>query len=92
MDEASRLFRDKPLSALETGKFWVEYVLRNKNMTHIQSASLLLNFIELHNVDVYVILAIIILLCLTMPIYFLKLIISGLKSKKCSDSSEKKSN
>lgn len=69
--EASQIFRDKPLTALETGKFWVEYVLRN-NVSHIRSSSLQMNFIELHNLDVYIIIFIIVMLLLSIPFYGLK--------------------
>lgn len=73
MQEASKRFRDKPLTALETGKFWVEYVLRNKdNIDHIKSASLQMSFIALNNLDVYVIIALIFMLLLSIPIYFVK--------------------
>lgn len=71
MKEASQRFRDKPLTALETGKFWVEYVLRN-NISHFKSWSLQMNFIELHNFDVYIIIFIILMLLLSIPAYGLK--------------------
>lgn len=69
--EASQRFRDKPLTALETGKFWVEYVLRN-NISHIKPFSLQMSFIELHNLDVHVIIFIIAMLLLSIPAYGLK--------------------
>lgn len=73
--EASKRFRDKPLTALETGKFWVEYVLRN-NASNFRSESLQLNFIELHNLDVYVIIFLILALLSMIPVYFLRKMIN----------------
>jgi len=76
IQEASQRFRDKPLSALETGEFWVEYVLRHKdNISSIRPSSLNLSFIELNNLDVYIIIAIIAMLLMSIPIYLLKKLI-----------------
>lgn len=89
--EASKRFRDKPLTALETGKFWVEYVLRN-NVSHIRSPSLRLNFIELHNLDVYVIIFIIVMLILMIPGYFIKKFVLACQKKFRTNASKSKIN
>lgn len=80
MKEASKRFRDKPLTALETGKFWVEYVLRN-NISHIKPFSLQMNFIELHNLDVHVIIFIIAMLILSIPAYWLQKLFLALQRR-----------
>lgn len=72
MREASKLFREKPLTALETGKFWVEHVIRHKNSSHLQPSGLPMNFFELQNVDVYVIILLILLLLSMFPVYIIK--------------------
>lgn len=41
-------------------------------MSHIQSAALKMNFIELHNLDVYIIIFLIFMLLLSAPVYFVK--------------------
>lgn len=95
MENASKTFRDRPLSALETGKFWVEYVLRHKNMTHIRSSSYLLNFVELHNLDVYVILFIMVSLFIFVPCYYVSLTMSNVlrrKDRESEENEEKKDN
>lgn len=75
--EASKRFRDKPLTALETGKFWVEYVLRHKNINHIRSAGFQMSYVQLYNLDVYLIIFIIAMLILSIPFYFVKKILKA---------------
>lgn len=91
MNEASKRFRDKPLTALETGKFWVEYVLHHK-VSNVQSASLRLNFIDLQNLDVYVIIFLIFMLLSLIPAYFVKKLIIAFNSKFKSKSEKSKIN
>uniref|UniRef100_A0A336M1J6 UDP-glucuronosyltransferase n=1 Tax=Culicoides sonorensis TaxID=179676 RepID=A0A336M1J6_CULSO len=51
--EISARFRDRPQDPLETAKYWVEYVIRNKGAYYLQSPALKLNTIERYNLDVY---------------------------------------
>jgi glucuronosyltransferase len=92
MSAASKKFRDKPLTALETGKWWVEYVLRNKDISHIQSAALGMSFIELNNLDVYVIIFLILMLLSMIPIYGLKKMFLLCRSKFSGKTEKLKSN
>lgn len=80
MKEASQRFRDRPLTALETGKFWVEYVLRN-NISHTRSSSLGMGFFELHNLDVYIINFTILVLMLSGPFIGLKKLLAALHKR-----------
>ncbi|XP_061392913.1 UDP-glucosyltransferase 2-like, partial [Musca vetustissima] len=52
----SKQFRDTPLTPLETAIYWVEYVLRHEGAVHMRNAGVDLNFIQYHNIDVYLIL------------------------------------
>lgn len=90
MRDASKRFRDKPVTALETGKLWVEYVLQNK--VSDKPSSFQLNFIELSNLDVYVIIFLIIMLILMIPGYFLKKIMIACRSRLKSQSAKSKIN
>lgn len=51
--EMSARFRDRPQDPLQTAKFWVEYVIRNKGAYYLQSPALKLSTIERYNLDVY---------------------------------------
>ncbi|KAI8118030.1 UDP-glucuronosyltransferase 2B15 [Lucilia cuprina] len=55
----SQLYRDRPLTARETVVFWTEYVLRHYGAAHMQSPLVHMNFIESHNLDVYLFIMII---------------------------------
>lgn len=57
--ELSARFRDKPQHPVDLAKFHVEYVLRHKGAPFLQSSSRSLNFFQLHNFDVYAIVAIV---------------------------------
>lgn len=69
--QASIRFRDQPITPLNQAIFWVEYVARHKGAPHMRSAAQHLSIIEYHNLDVYT------LFFLTMVIfvYILKCLI-----------------
>lgn len=52
MHHVSQVFRDRPLSALDTAIFWVEYIVRN-GKNSLRSPALDLNWWQLHLFDVY---------------------------------------
>lgn len=51
--DMSARFRDRPQDPLQTAKYWVEYVIRNKGAYYLQSPALKLSTIERYNLDVY---------------------------------------
>ncbi|CAL1591065.1 unnamed protein product [Knipowitschia caucasica] len=51
MVQASRVHRDRPLSALQEASFWVEFVLRN-GASHLRLASHDLNWFQYYSLDV----------------------------------------
>ncbi|XP_013113911.2 UDP-glucosyltransferase 2 [Stomoxys calcitrans] len=53
----SKRFRDQPLTPLETAIYWVEYVIRNEGAPYMRNAGQDLSFLEYHNLDVYLLLA-----------------------------------
>ncbi|GLV35854.1 UDP-glycosyltransferase family 35 member B1 [Carabus blaptoides fortunei] len=53
----SRLMRDQPQRPIDTAMFWIEYVLRNKNSSHLQNPAIYLEWHQLHMLDIYAILA-----------------------------------
>ncbi|SPP82269.1 UDP-glucuronosyltransferase 1-5 [Drosophila guanche] len=50
------LYRDRPMTARQTVVYWTEYVLRHRGAPHLQSPSVHMSFVELHNLDLYALL------------------------------------
>ncbi|XP_055904143.1 UDP-glycosyltransferase UGT5-like [Eupeodes corollae] len=54
MREVSARFHDQPVEPLKSAIYWVEYVARHKGAPHLHCAAQELNFIQYHNIDVFV--------------------------------------
>lgn len=52
----SKLFKDRPISPLNTAVYWTEYVLRYRGAKHLQSSAIQLNFFQLYLLDVWAVL------------------------------------
>ncbi|XP_059612718.1 uncharacterized protein LOC132259183 [Phlebotomus argentipes] len=65
----SSLFRDRPMTAMETAVFWAEYVIRHRGAPHMQSHAVHLNFIQRNSIDVIAFLAIVITILFTSVAY-----------------------
>lgn len=52
-EEISRRFLDRPVSALDTAMFWIEYVIRHKGAEFIKNPAARLSWIEYNMLDVY---------------------------------------
>lgn len=52
MQRLSELHRDRPLSALDTAVFWVEFVMKHGGARHLRLASRDLNWVQYHSLDV----------------------------------------
>lgn len=66
----SSIFHDRPMSALDTAVYWVEYVIRNKGAQYLRSAAVDLTWYQYYLLDVIAFL-IIILLFLICICYFI---------------------
>ncbi|XP_031616834.1 UDP-glucuronosyltransferase 2B33-like [Contarinia nasturtii] len=55
----SQLFRDRPMTPLQTAVYWIEYVIRYDGAKHMQSSAVHLNIIQSNSIDVILFLAII---------------------------------
>ncbi|XP_075147163.1 UDP-glycosyltransferase UGT5-like [Haematobia irritans] len=89
----SKRFRDQPLTPLDKALYWVEYVLRHEGAPHMRNAGQDLSFIEYHNLDVFLLLAMAVIIFITILIgiiYFLKMLMC--KSMKFSKQSKIKKN
>ncbi|XP_063703611.1 UDP-glycosyltransferase UGT5-like [Culicoides brevitarsis] len=49
----SHRFRDRPMTPVQTGKYWIEYILRHGNPDFMKSPAMKLTMIEYFNWDVY---------------------------------------
>lgn len=50
--ELSKLYRDRPQSALDTAIYWTEYVIRHRGASHLQTPQVQMNFIQRNSLDV----------------------------------------
>lgn len=47
------------MTPLETAVYWCEYVIRHRGAPQLRSAAMNLNFVQYHNLDVFLIIAIV---------------------------------
>ncbi|XP_025409854.1 UDP-glucuronosyltransferase 2B13-like [Sipha flava] len=50
--ELSEVFRDRPMSPLETAVYWTEYVIRHKGAPHLRSAAVGMPWYQYYLIDV----------------------------------------
>ncbi|PSN51253.1 hypothetical protein C0J52_11770 [Blattella germanica] len=74
----SRIYKDQPLSPLETAVYWTEYVIRHKGAPHMRSASLDLAWYQYFLLDVIAVLALFAGILLLVPVLILRFLF-----KKC---------
>lgn len=76
--EISKLYRDRPMSPQETAVYWIEYVIRNGGAHHLKSSGLELTYIQLHNIDI----AIVIVLFIIFSVLSIKFMLKKILRKK----------
>lgn len=74
VDKLSRLFRDRPMSPLQTAIFWIEYVIRHDGAKHMQSPAVHLNFFQQNSLDILLFLAIILYILVKIIVKVFKFI------------------
>ncbi|KAH8249378.1 hypothetical protein KR032_009104, partial [Drosophila birchii] len=77
----SSLYRDRPLTAKQSVLYWTEYILRHHGAPHLQSPAVHMNFVELYNLDLYVLLFSILVLLLIIVRLIVKAVWKKLRSK-----------
>ncbi|XP_058790203.1 UDP-glucosyltransferase 2-like isoform X2 [Phymastichus coffea] len=85
----SKLFRDQPMSPMETAIYWIEYIIRNGDKV-LRSPALELSFIQLSQLDIYGFLLIVTISILSMLIMCVKFLINIFKNKFISTAKTKK--
>ena len=73
---AADLYRDRPMSSLDTAVYWVEYVIRHNGAKHMQSQAVHLNFIQYHGLDIYAAIAFVLYVSWKLTKFLLSFILS----------------
>ncbi|KAL4713974.1 hypothetical protein ACJJTC_005605 [Scirpophaga incertulas] len=50
--EISRIFKDRPMTPLDTAIYWIEYVIRNKGAVYMKNPALDMSWIEYFMIDI----------------------------------------
>lgn len=76
--EISRRFQDRPMSALDTAMFWIEYVIRHKGADFMKNPAMKLSWISYYMLDIlaFILLVIVVFLLISFKIITLLLNIS----------------
>lgn len=83
VEKVSEIFKDRPLPAMETAMYWVDYIIRHKAANHNRSGGLDLKWYEFYLLDVIVLAALSLGIVLCVVLYVLKLVLNvvGRKNK-----------
>lgn len=71
----SQLFRDRPMTPLQTAVYWIEYVIRYDGAWHMQSPAAHMNFVQKNSLDVIFCLAAALCISIWVIVKVFKLII-----------------
>ncbi|EDW58411.1 UDP-glycosyltransferase UGT5 [Drosophila virilis] len=71
MKRASRIFRDRPLGAMDTAMFWIDYVIEHQGAPHMVSAGLDLTWYQFYLLDVIAIFVATVVAIIVLPIWIL---------------------
>lgn len=88
--EVSKRFQDRPMSALDTAMYWIEYVIRHKGARHMKSSAMELSWIAYNMIDVYAFIILGMLLFVYVLYVIVKLLNEFLKSLGTSKANKKK--
>ncbi|XP_050427538.1 UDP-glycosyltransferase UGT5-like [Adelges cooleyi] len=78
----SEVFRDRPISPMETAIYWTEYVIRHKGAPHLQSAAVGMPWYQYYMIDIISTLLICIVAIILLLRYFISKILSLLRPSK----------
>nr|ANI21999.1 UDP-glycosyltransferase 39B4 [Spodoptera exigua] len=79
--ELSARFKDRPMDALETAMFWIEYVIRNKGAHYMKNPALELSWFAYTMIDVYAFVLSLVLVSVFVLLKIVKFILSLMESK-----------
>ncbi|XP_020804430.1 UDP-glucuronosyltransferase 2B15-like [Drosophila serrata] len=78
MKQASKVFRDRPLSAMDTAMYWINYVIEHQGAPHMVSAGVHLPWYQFYLLDIVALG----LGCILLPILLLLLICRRRRAQK----------
>lgn len=85
----SQRFRDQPEKPIDRAIWWIEYVLRNGNLSHLQSPVMQLRFVSGNSLDLYAILLIAALIVVGLVGYLVCWLYFVLNSNACTQAKVK---
>lgn len=88
----SKIFIDRPQTALEEAVYWIEYALRHEDLSHLKAAGVELSFYQLFFLDFVLVLVVFILISFTIICYLCKVIVNSLVKSKPKKNHKKKKN
>ncbi|KAH8409399.1 hypothetical protein KR222_002586 [Zaprionus bogoriensis] len=90
LQQFSKLYRDRPMTARDSVIYWTNYVLRHHGAAHMQSPLIHMNFVESNNLDIYLLLALVLFIVLKVNLIVLKFVWRKLcGGKKCAKNATK---
>ncbi|XP_062276357.1 UDP-glucuronosyltransferase 2C1-like [Scomber scombrus] len=82
MQRLSRLHRDQPMKPLDTAIFWIEFVMRHKGAAHLKAQSYRLPWYSYHSVDVFLFMAVAMLLVLSTIFILIRCLYTAMCKQK----------
>nr|QVG59861.1 UDP-glucuronosyltransferase [Nilaparvata lugens] len=78
----SKITNDKPMPAVETAVWWIEYVIRHQGAPHLRPACFDLTWYQYYSLDVIAFILAVILAAITVAIYALKIVVRNFTGAK----------
>ncbi|PSN55501.1 hypothetical protein C0J52_02581 [Blattella germanica] len=76
----SKIYQDRPLSAMDTAIYWTEYIIRHKGAPHLNSAAKDLNLFQYLLIDVIASIIIVVVIIITIQVVIIKKVLSIFKT------------
>lgn len=74
--EISRRFQDRPMSALDTAMFWIEYVIRHKGADFMKNPAMKLSWISYYMLDILAIILVVLVVFLYISFKIITLLLN----------------
>lgn len=88
--EVSRRFKDRPMSALDTAMFWIEYVIRNKGAEYMKNPARKMSWFASSMIDVYATILLASIIGIAVLVKIIKSLLSLLSFNKVEINKKKK--